>query len=369
MSQSSPLLELLTGIGLEDLSSFNRAAFLAAGLSPARVTELHLVHAAYYGTTATPETVTAAVESGVCIDMLAQIERCIRHIASDSARARYRLALIDAAATTATTCASLARYAKTIVPAKEAKPVKGAHFGLSRNGLRTAIITADEHVMADLEASLRGSINRDKPAAPQMAAAFEDLMRSGAGVPAAAPRPLVLVPAPELARVIAGDGDDVVLGLSDGTTMSGADFVNRFLAGPAYGIEAALFHPTEGPLNHYRDKRFASEKQRTLAKATQPICASPDCRRPADHCEIHHAQAWKNGGLTNMDNLTVLCEYHNRVNDDDDHIRKRGRIEIRGGRHVWVSPTGYPRTNTRHPFGAMHTLFGHWRKRPATATR
>ena len=101
MSQSSPLLELLTGIGLEDLSSFNRAAFLAAGLSPARVTELHLVHAAYYGTTATPETVTAAVESGVCIDMLAQIERCIRHIASDSARARYRLALIDAAATTA----------------------------------------------------------------------------------------------------------------------------------------------------------------------------------------------------------------------------------------------------------------------------
>ena len=411
MTQLRPLLERLSGIVLDDLASFDRAEFLAAGLSPARVAEYHLVHSAYFGAAATPAAATPAATSAadvaraseLCVDMLAQIERSIRHIHSDKARRTYRLRLLSAATSTATTCAAIARYAKAIVPPKAAGRRKGARFSASIGGLRTAVITADEHVMADLEAALRQGLDDSQPAAPLMASAFEDLMRSGSGVPAAVPRPLILVPAPQLARILrdhgprpagtstastagsyaentgivdtstsahpnhvegtdSNDPNDIRFGLTDGTTISGAEFVNAYLADPAYGLadtlEAALFHPTEGPVNLYRTRRLASPKQRTLAMATQPVCANPDCRKPADLCQIHHVTAWKHGGETNLDNLAVVCSYHNRVNDDDEHIRKRGRIEIRHGRPIWVSPTGYSRANTRHQYGAMHALFG-----------
>lgn len=359
------LLDFLISIGVDDLAGFDRDAFLAAGLAPARVAELTLVHAAYYGparssslAVAQRDAADAARSGGVCVDMLAQIERSIKHVTSDVERAGFRAKLIAAAASTVTTCAGLARYAKAILPAKEVNPRKGVSFGASVKGMRTAVITACEHVMAALEATLRSNISRDLPAAPQMADAFEELMRSGAGVPEAAPRPTIIVPAPDLAQIRAGKGDDVLLGLTDGTTITGKDFLEQYFQNPAYGLEAALFHPTDGPLNHYRDLRFASEKQRTLAKITQPICANPDCRMPADLCQVHHVDPWKNGGVTNIDNLAIVCEYHNRVNDDDPHISKRGRIEIRAGRPVYVSPRGYPRTNTKHPYGAMDALFG-----------
>lgn len=290
--------------------------------------------------------------------MLAQIERSIRHVGSEHERADYRRSLLDAAATWATTCAAIARYAARIVPRRRPTPVKSARFSASHEGLRTATITACEHSIAAFEAALRTTVDNDHPAAPQMAEAFERLIDSGDAIPAAAPRPLILIPAPALSRIHDGGGDDVVLGLTDGTTITGTDLVNNYLSDPKYGLEAAIFHPTEGPVNHYRGSRFASEKQRALVKAVQPICASPDCRIPADHCEVHHTTAWKNGGNTNLNNLAVACTYHNRVNDDDDHIRKRGRIRVHKGNQVWISPTGRPRMNERHPYGAMITLFG-----------
>nr|VDG63563.1 Uncharacterised protein [Streptococcus thermophilus] len=357
------LLRALSDAPLDALSGFDRSAAIAAGLSPARVAEWQLVHSAYFGPTRSTraardqqDAATAAREAGISLDMLAVIERCISHLESDERRGEYRKRLLRASSGVST-CQALSRLAKSIVPARKRNPSKSVSVGASSNGLRTAVITACEHVMADLEAALRADLNADHPAGPQMAAAFEELMRSGAGIAQAAPRPLILVPAPQLSRIIAGDGDEITLGLSDGTTITGADFLTSYFANGEHGLEAALFHPTEGPVNLYRSRRFASAKQRTLAKATQPICASPDCRMPADHCEIHHVDPWKNGGPTNMNNLTVVCSYHNRVNDDDAHIHKRGRIAINSGRPTWVSPQGHQRVNKRHPYGAMTTLF------------
>ena len=351
------MLARLTQIPLDELRDFDRAAFIAAGLSPARVGELSLVHAAYFGPSATGSTTAAARNAGLTVDMLAQIERSIKHVKRARERNEYRLRLIRVATTKVSTCAGLARYAASMIPRPGAQPRKGARFSASVAGLRTAVITASERVIADLESTLRRGIDIDQPAGPQMAAAFEELMRSRAGVAHAAPRPLILVPAPRLSTILAGQGDDVILGLTDGTTMTGADFLNNYLCNEEYGLEAALFHPTEGPVNHYRGRRLASEKQRTLAKATQPICTSPDCRMPADYCEVHHVEPWKSGGQTNMNNLATVCGYHNRVNDDDPRRRKRGRIEIREGTPTWVSPTGHARRNKRHPYGAMETLF------------
>lgn len=47
------LLRMLSGVILDDLADFDRDAFLAAGLSTARVGELNLVHTTYFGPTKT----------------------------------------------------------------------------------------------------------------------------------------------------------------------------------------------------------------------------------------------------------------------------------------------------------------------------
>ena len=57
------------------------------------------------------------------------------------------------------------------------------------------------------------------------------------------------------------------------------------------------------------------------------------------------------------DNQAMLCPYHNRTNDDDAHINKRGRVRFIGGMPVWVSPRGYAVPNPYHQFGAMRLLF------------
>ncbi len=38
----------------------------------------------------------------------------------------------------------------------------------------------------------------------------------------------------------------------------------------------------------------------------------PGCDRPPELCERHHVVPWVDGGLTDVDNLTLLCPYHHR---------------------------------------------------------
>ena len=87
-----------------------------------------------------------------------------------------------------------------------------------------------------------------------------------------------------------------------------------------------------------------------------PVCAFPGCRHGAYNSEIHHVDAWKHGGYTNMDNLVPLCKYHNRINDDDPWRKSRGRIAMIRGAPWWVSPRGYHLRNTDR--GALDQLFG-----------
>ena len=226
-------------------------------------------------------------------------------------------------------------------------------------------VTGDEHVIAAVEYALRRDLRPDKPVAGQMYDAFVNLIHTttngdgagagAGGVAAAVPRPVVLIPLDDYTRILAGDGDDVVLGLSDGTTITGAQYLARFHGST---LEVAVFHPQAGAVNLYDTKRLANAKQRDLARMVLTTCPVPGCRHAADNCEVHHVTAWSRGGLTNMDNLSILCRYHNRTNDDDPAKKNRGRIEIRAGTPTWVSPRGTPVPNNRHPYGAMKQLFG-----------
>ncbi|MDK8879211.1 HNH endonuclease signature motif containing protein, partial [Corynebacterium sp. MSK008] len=112
----------------------------------------------------------------------------------------------------------------------------------------------------------------------------------------------------------------------------------------------------------YDTERFANQKQRDMACMVSPVCAFPGCRHGAYGAEIHHVEAWKHGGQTNMDNLVPLCRYHNRVNDDDPWRKSRGRIAMIRGAPWWISPRGYHLRNTDR--GALDQLFGPRRAGP-----
>ena len=178
--------------------------------------------------------------------------------------------------------------------------------------------------------------DRNRPEAEQKLERYRELLRGDGGVPRAVPRPIITVPLDAAVKVLRGEGDDSVLGLTDGTTMTCSELVAELFGEE---LEVAVFHPQEGPVNLLRGQRFANAKQRALISMTQPICAVPGCRHAADMCEMHHIDPWKHGGETNLRNLAPLCRYHNRVNDDDRQ-RIRGRIEWIRGRPVWVSPQG-----------------------------
>lgn len=355
----------MSGAALDTLAGFDKQAALDAGIEPGKVRDWATLHDVYLTPTTAHRQQARAVElvrrAGFSLDQLALIERRLGAVAALE-RMRARLEVLEAlAAARPGSYQSFARMVKRLVPVEPVVPSDGASFSRSRMGKRTVTVTADEREIADLEHAVSRGLNPDLPAGPQMAAAFLRIMRGdGDGVPHAAPRPLLLVPTPMLARLLSGEDDpnEVRLGLTDGTTITGAEYLARYFANPAYGLEAALFAPQVGAVNLYRGARHANEKQRVLARAANPVCPVPDCRHGADSCEAHHIVAWQHGGQTNMNNLAMLCRYHNRTNDDDAHRRRRGRIENVRGAPTWVSPRGYAVANSSHPYGAMQSLFG-----------
>ncbi len=73
--------------------------------------------------------------------------------------------------------------------------------------------------------------------------------------------------------------------------------------------------------------RLANWRQRFLATLEHPICAHPECNRPALTSDMHHVDSWLYGGRTELTNLAPLCRVHNARNDDKPGHHKNGRIE------------------------------------------
>ena len=341
---------------MDILAGFDRQAVVDAGIKSSVAVEGEKAREVYFGATRfkrqQANAVRIARETGKSLDQIFFIEQKVRAVASDRETWKLRLALLSVRGNYET----LRRRAKEIVPDPDKPaPESSVRFGRSRKGKRTFSATGEERVIAALEHTLRQNLDSNRPEGPQMYEAFADLLRGDGGVAAAVPRPLIQIPLPEYVTILAGKGNETILGLSDGTTMTGAEYLMRH---HSKDLEVALFHPQAGPVNLYNTKRFANAKQRDLARATLTTCPVPDCRHAADNCEVHHITPWARGGPTNMDNLSILCRYHNRTNDDDPDRQHRGRIRMRGGTPTWFSPRGTPVPNTTHQFGAMHLLFG-----------
>ena len=211
-------------------------------------------------------------------------------------------------------------YAKKRVTEEggDTKKKPGVRLGRVIDGLRTISITDTQRKITDLEKTLDAAIkDDDQPRSEALLEPFWDLIEGkGTGLIKPEYRTVIAIGLDDFAKVSCGRGDEVIVALSDGTTMTGAEFINAAMAGSLGDkLYVGLFHPTAGPVNLY-EARFASDKLRTLAMAENLVCPWPDCNVPADRCQVHHIDAHKHGGHTKPSNLTMLCKYHNGVNND-----------------------------------------------------
>lgn len=210
--------------------------------------------------------------------------------------------------------------------------------------------TDAEHVIAGIKSQLKD--------AEDPAQAFHEMLFDG-GATAPQQTTTAIISLDDLDEILRrNDGSgDTIIARTDGSRITGRDFVQQQFTERGWAV---IVHPLEGPVDAYRIERFANEKQRIMAEAENPVCPWDDCGQPADRCQTHHLDAWEHGGETNSDRLSMACNYHNGVNDDDPNAPpRRGRlIRINGQVHYQPPGGGKPRLN-QHPtarLGAMRII-------------
>jgi hypothetical protein len=67
------------------------------------------------------------------------------------------------------------------------------------------------------------------------------------------------------------------------------------------------------PLDLGRAQRLVPDRLRSALVARDRCCTFPGCDQPARMTQAHHLRHWSDGGLTNVDNLVLLCHAHHRV--------------------------------------------------------
>jgi len=102
-----------------------------------------------------------------------------------------------------------------------------------------------------------------------------------------------------------------------------------------------------GVLNYGTTQRCATEKQTLALIARDHGCAFPGCADPPEWTEKHHVIPWSQGGLTDLNNLVLLCDFHH------DRIDSHGwRVTMLDGvpwfvPPAWLDPAQAPRRNHR----------------------
>ena len=350
---------------LEELSSgaVTRAELEDLGVRDAGLWEK--LSATYFGATRHPAPQAAAREAaeGLSLDAVAVIEKHLRRLLEGAAVevAELRVELcglrgtvpeIDRAA------AARVRELNRVVQdaAKKSYGRRALRGGKNTDalGMRTITLTLPERQMSTVISTLlvtAGPLRTDDPKLSweqAMAdAAFRHLTGAGGGAQTVIDT-LAVMRTPDYVTFLRHEGDETIFGLTDGTTITGAELVTQELA-VRHGY-VAIFDPVAGPLNAYRDERFANAKQRMLLAAETLVCPYPGCTTAADHCQVHHLTAWRNGGQTNIAEMTIACRVHNARNDDDaDAPPRHGRLERRPGGVVHLPPDGGPPRTNRHP--------------------
>lgn len=290
--------------GMDIVAAATDAALASLALPHAEVLALRSLHAAYFGrTTNSAKQARARVEAqsrGHGIGTLMRIEKHAARVKDVNKKWDLRLALCQAPADRVDDVARrmLAKWRKP------AQPREGVTRVIHANGLATLRITGR---LADMQDVLG---NLDKAAPVQ---SFLDMFFGRAGAARAELVTNVLIPLGDLATIASGLGDDLVLQLTNGGTITGLEFMQRRVREAGF---ATLLTPAGQAVALGRTQRFANEVQRMMLMAESAFCNWDGCHCPADECEAHHLVPWSSGGGTDLPNLTLVCPFHNGWNDD-----------------------------------------------------
>lgn len=111
----------------------------------------------------------------------------------------------------------------------------------------------------------------------------------------------------------------------------------------AASFDLGILHDTAGkPLAVGRTVRTATLYQRLALFALEGLCACGNCSGAAIYNHVHHIQAWVHGGMTDLENLTLVCPSHHADNNDNrDGARGMGHMtrDKESGRAGW-KPAG-----------------------------
>ena len=186
-----------------------------------------------------------------------------------------------------------------------------------------AVETAVQIVAGDrfVDAETGESLDAPVPLGARRADALAEIARSGA---------------PRTHLVLHADADALACTAEDDESRAGQVCFLR--DGPAIPSELArrLTCDCEVSLNDRlnlgRSQRVVSPGlRRALEHRDGRVCSMPGCDR-AHGLHAHHIRHWSQGGRTDLDNLTLLCEQHHRfVHDDGWRLRRRrdGALIIR----------------------------------------
>lgn len=75
-------------------------------------------------------------------------------------------------------------------------------------------------------------------------------------------------------------------------------------------------HGVEDPLHVGRSARTVTGAQFRALLARDRHCIVKGCRRRPAQCAAHHVRHWADGGLTDLDNLVLLCHQHHHDHHD-----------------------------------------------------
>lgn len=88
------------------------------------------------------------------------------------------------------------------------------------------------------------------------------------------------------------------------------------------------------PLNVGRAARLVTPRLWRALVARDRGCVVNGCRRRPAQCAAHHVRHWADGGLTDLDNLVLLCHQHHH-----DHHDRRMDLPHANGR--WMTQHGW----------------------------
>jgi hypothetical protein len=105
---------------------------------------------------------------------------------------------------------------------------------------------------------------------------------------------------------------------------------------------------TSEVLDMGREERLATRAQRHALAHRDGGCARPGCTRPPKYCRPHHIIFWADGGLTDLDNLVLLCDRHHReIHHTEWTVQMRDDLpEFIPPK--WMDPEQKPIQNTAH---------------------